>query len=176
MDGKHKGRQQSVWVASQGPHLVPNCAEYHEDEDALTEAFAGEEAEAAVKAKDEWVQSSNTGKAWSGLGGVSVLLQLLAEDGRQLSLEKVASLTKEREAMEALLYVADSMVVAIHGAWPSPVLPLAAQVTCTGPALVVVERKKERSTPVARRVLRGHELGSGHRTFLCLVIQGSLIL
>jgi hypothetical protein len=37
-------------------------------------------------------------------------------------------------------------------------------------------RKKERSTPVARRVLRGHELGSGHRTYLCLVIQGSLIL
>jgi hypothetical protein len=37
------------------------------------------------------------------------------------------------------------------------------------------ERKKERSTPVARRVLRGHELGSGHRTYLCLVIQGSLI-
>jgi hypothetical protein len=38
------------------------------------------------------------------------------------------------------------------------------------------ERKKERSTPVARRVLRGHELGSGHRTCLCLAIQGSLIL
>jgi hypothetical protein len=42
--------------------------------------------------------------------------------------------------------------------------------------LVILERKKERSTPVARRVLRGHELGSGHRTYLCLVIQGSLIL
>jgi hypothetical protein len=38
------------------------------------------------------------------------------------------------------------------------------------------ERKKERSTPVARRLLRGHELGSGHRTYLCLVVQGSLIL
>jgi hypothetical protein len=39
-----------------------------------------------------------------------------------------------------------------------------------------LEGKKERSTPVARRVLRGHELDSGHRTYLCLVIQGSLIL
>ncbi len=38
------------------------------------------------------------------------------------------------------------------------------------------ERKKGRSTPVARRVLRGHELGSGHRTYLCLVIRGSMIL
>ncbi len=31
------------------------------------------------------------------------------------------------------------------------------------------ERRKERK-------IRGHELGSGHRTYLCLVIQGSLIL
>jgi hypothetical protein len=38
------------------------------------------------------------------------------------------------------------------------------------------KRKKERSMPVARRVFRGHELGSGHRTYVCLVIQGSLIL
>jgi hypothetical protein len=62
------------------------------------------------------VQSSNTGMAWSGLGGVSTLLQLLAEDGRQLSLDQVDLLTKEKDAMGALLHVADSMVVAIHGA------------------------------------------------------------